>query len=58
MSTVEKIKEIVTNEGHECYVEVTREGRVVCNIDGSSYSPFDAADKFVLGGWSSIWTDR
>lgn len=58
MSVVEKIKEIVTNEGHECYVENTREGRVVCKIDGSDYSPFAAADKFILGGWESIWLDR
>jgi hypothetical protein len=58
MSAVEKIKEIVSSEGHECFVEISREGKVVCRIDGSPYSPFAAADKFILGGWATIWSDR
>lgn len=58
MSVVETIQDIVIKQGHNCSVERTQEGRVVCNIDGSAYSPFDAADKFILGGWGTVWNDR
>lgn len=57
MSTVETIQHIVVQEGHDCSVGFNPDGRVVCNIDGQPYSPMDAANKFILGGWESVWRD-
>lgn len=57
MSTVEKLELEIKSVGYDCCVEKNADGRTVCCIDGVNYTPRDAAEKFVLGGWNAIWTE-